>query len=40
MTRILRAPRLPRFAIMLRGPGPLSTGAGGSLRTRWAMGPA
>ena len=39
-TRILRAPRLPRFAIMPSGPGPLSTGAGGSLRASWAGDPA
>ena len=40
MTRSLRAPRLPLFAIRLSGPGPLSTGAGGSLRTSWAGDPA
>ena len=40
MTRTLRVPRPPRFAIMPSGPGPIWTGADGSLRVRWAGDPA
>ena len=41
--RSLPSPRPARFAIRLRGPGPLRTGcagAGGSLLSSWATGPA